>query len=103
MTDPFETLANTPLDNDPGHPVVAPIPGWPQPRRDPLGMIYDTKYTDTDGVEHYVRNSAKGTGGGPARWSSEHDCNPIGGCHLSAKCTGCNACMNCDGCYCFED
>jgi hypothetical protein len=26
VTDPFKILAETELDNDPGHPVVAPIP-----------------------------------------------------------------------------
>lgn len=71
-------------------------------KRDALGIIYDTSYVDADGETHYTRNRAAGTGGGPARWSTLHDCNPICGCHLASKCSGCGACMNCDGCYCFE-
>jgi hypothetical protein len=71
-------------------------------KRDPVGIVYDSNYVDRHGTEHYSRSRALGTGGGPAFWSSEHDCNPICGCHLSAKCTGCNVCMDCDGCYCGE-
>lgn len=71
-------------------------------KRDPLGVIYDTSYTDSNGVTHYTRRHARGTAGGPAQWTSEHDCNPICGCHLASKCLGCNACMTCDGCYCHE-
>lgn len=74
----------------------------PQVKRDPLGIVYDSSYTDSDGAVHYTRNHAKGTAGGPASWSSEHDCNPICGHHLSAKCQGCGVCMSCDGCYCYE-
>lgn len=73
-----------------------------EPKRDPLGVIYDRTWTDSYGTTHYERDRAKGTAGGPARWSSEHDCNPICGCHLASKCLGCNVCMNCDGCYCNE-
>lgn len=72
-------------------------------KRDPLGIVYDSSWTDGDGDTHYTRNQAQGTAGGPARWSSSHDCNPICGCHLSSKCTGCQVCMICDGCYCNED
>lgn len=71
-------------------------------KRDPLGVPYDQAWTDGDGTIHYVRDHALGSGGGPATWSSEHDCNPICGCHLSAKCHGCGVCMTCDGCYCNE-
>lgn len=71
-------------------------------KRDPLGIVYDTSWTGADGDVHYARERARGTAGGPAQWSSEHDCNPICGCHLAAKCLGCNACMECDGCYCGE-
>jgi hypothetical protein len=71
-------------------------------KRDPTGMVYDTRHTDADEVEHYTRHQALGMGGGPAQWSSEHDCNPICGCHLASKCLGCNVCMNCDSCYCGE-
>jgi len=71
-------------------------------KRDPVGVIYDHSRTGDDGTVHYTRDSAQGTGGGPAWWSSEHDCNPICGCHLSAKCQGCNVCMSCDSCYCNE-
>lgn len=69
-------------------------------RRDPLGVPYDTSWVDAQGVTHYDRTNAQGTGGGPAHWTDEHDCNPICGCHLSAKCLGCGVCMSCDGCYC---
>lgn len=69
---------------------------------DPLGIIYDTARTDDYGVTHYYRDRAQGTGGGPASWSSEHDCNPVCGCHLASKCLGCMVCMNCGGCYCGE-
>lgn len=72
-------------------------------KRDPLGIVYDSAYTDSEGETYYTRDNAQGTGGGPARWSSSHDCNPVCGCHLSAKCCGCQVCMNCDGCYCYED
>lgn len=71
-------------------------------KRDPLGISYDSSSTDADGVTHYTRDRAQGTAAGPAWWSSEHDCNPICGCHLSAKCRSCSACMTCDGCYCGE-
>lgn len=71
-------------------------------RRDPCGVVYDTTWTDSRGTVHYARERARGTGGGPAQWTSEHDCNPICGCHLAAKCLGCNVCMECDGCYCYE-
>lgn len=81
--------------------MTTPV-GAPEPKRDPLGIVYDTKWEGFDGSTHYSRLHAQGTGGGPALWSSEHDCNPICGCHLSAKCTGCSVCMNCDGCYCYE-
>ena len=74
-----------------------------QVKRDPLGIVFDSSYTDGAGVTYYTRNKAHGYAGGPARWSSEHDCNPICGCHLASKCTGCNACLTCDGCYCNED
>ena len=66
------------------------------------GPTYDHSHIDAAGTTHYTRNSALGTGGGPARWSDEHDCNPICGCHLEAKCLGCGVCMTCDGCYCHE-
>lgn len=73
-----------------------------EPKHDPLGIVYDSSSTDADGTVHYIRYAAKGTGGGPAQWSSEHDCNPICGCHLASKCLGCGVCMSCDGCYCGE-
>lgn len=72
-------------------------------KRDPLGCVYDSTWTDDDGTIHYVRDNALGRGGGSAHWSDEHDCNPICGCHLEAKCLGCGVCMTCDGCYCRED
>lgn len=65
-------------------------------KRDPVS-------TDSDGTRHYTRDRARGTAGGPAQWSSEHDCNPICGCHLAAKCRNCNCCLECEGCYCNED
>jgi hypothetical protein len=71
-------------------------------KRDPLGVVYDASWTDSDGTAHYTRDRARGTAGGPAQWSSEHDCNPICGCHLADKCLSCNVCMSCDGCYCNE-
>jgi len=77
-------------------------PAEPQVKRDIVGMIYDSSYTDGDGTTHYTRNRAGGTAGGPARWSDEHDCNPVCGHHLAMKCTGCSACLSCDGCYCYE-
>lgn len=72
-------------------------------KRDPLGVVYDRSWIGEDGETHYIRYAAKGAGGGPAQWSSAHDCNPICGCHLAAKCLGCGVCVNCDGCYCFEE
>lgn len=71
-------------------------------KRDLLGCVYDRTWTDGDGTQHYERDRALGRAEGPARWSSEHDCNPICGCHLSAKCLSCNVCLTCDGCYCHE-
>lgn len=73
-----------------------------QLRRDVCGVAYDTTWTDTDGTRHYQRHRALGRAEGPARWSDEHDCNPVCGCHLSAKCLGCGVCLMCDGCYCRE-
>lgn len=73
-----------------------------EPKRDPLGCIYDTTWTDSHGTEHYQREQALGRAHGYAQWSSEHDCNPICGCHLEAKCLGCGVCLHCDGCYCRE-
>lgn len=72
-------------------------------KRDVCGMIYDYATTDAHGVTHYTRYHALGTAEGPAQWSSEHDCNPSCGCHLAAKCLGCNVCLTCDGCYCREN
>lgn len=69
---------------------------------DMLGIPCDSSWTDSNGNTHYRRNRARGTAGGPAEWSDEHDCNPVCGCHLSAKCLGCGVCMSCDGCYCGE-
>lgn len=71
-------------------------------KRDVCGMVYDHARTTSDGETVYTRNRAMGTAEGPAQWSSEHDCNPICGCHLAYKCLGCNVCMSCDGCYCRE-
>ncbi len=71
-------------------------------RRDPLGVVYHHSWTDSAGVTHYSRDHALGIARGPAEWSSEHDCNPICGCHLSAKCGLCQVCLTCDGCYCNE-
>jgi hypothetical protein len=71
-------------------------------KRDPLGIVYDTTWTDGYGTTHYQRNQAQGTAGGPAQWSDEHDANPVCGCHLASKCRGCGVCMSCDGCYCNE-
>lgn len=72
-------------------------------KRDALGVIYDHSWTDPEGTVHYQRDRARGHGGGPAQWSTMHDCNPICGCHLEARCLGCSVCMECDGCYCYED
>lgn len=69
---------------------------------DSLGIGYDASWTDADGTIHYQRDHALGGGRGPSQWSTEHDCNPICGCHLAAKCLGCNVCLTCDGCYCDE-
>jgi hypothetical protein len=82
--------------------MTTPTPAEPQVKRDPVGVIYDSSYTDDNGTTYYTRNRAGGTAGGPANWSSEHDCNPICGHHLASKCTGCGVCMSCDGCYCYE-
>lgn len=60
-------------------------------------------YTDGDGTRHYQLGRATGGAQGPAWWTDDNDCNPICGCHLAAKCRGCNVCTNCDGCYCNED
>jgi hypothetical protein len=70
---------------------------------DPLGIAYDRTWTDSAGEQHYERNNAAGGARGPAHWSSEHDCNPICGCHLVSKCLSCNVCTSCDGCYCGEN
>jgi hypothetical protein len=76
----------------------------PQPqRRDPVGMPYDHSSTGGDGTVYYSLDRALGGAEGPAHWSSEHDCNPICGCHLAYKCGGCSVCTSCDGCYCRED
>lgn len=82
--------------------AIAPAVEAPAVKRDPLGIIYDSSRTDAEGTTHYTRNRAQGSAEGPAQWSSEHDCNPICGHHLSAKCLGCNVCLECDGCYCRE-
>lgn len=74
----------------------------PDVKRDPLGCVYDRTWTDSDGTTHYERDNALGRAQGAAHWSDEHDCNPICGCHLEAKCLGCNVCLTCDGCYCGE-
>lgn len=81
-------------------PATTPAAG-PAVKRDVCGMIYDSS-TERDGVVYYVRNRAKGTAAGPARWSSLDDVNPVCGHHLASKCTGCNGCLTCDGCYCRE-
>jgi len=31
------------------------------------------------------------------------DVNPICGCHIRSRCTGCGCCTWCEGCYCHED
>jgi hypothetical protein len=67
---------------------------------DPSGVRYDWSHTGGNGITIYERDIP---GGGRARWSSEHDCNPICGCHLASKCIGCGVCTSCDGCYCNED
>lgn len=72
-------------------------------RRDPLGIPYDSAWTDDDGAVHYSRSHAAGGPYGGASWSSDYDCNPVCGCHLSARCRGCGVCTTCDGCYCQED
>lgn len=72
-------------------------------QRDPCGIAYSSSYTNGDGTVFYERSAESGGLPGGARWSSEHDCNPVCGCHLSAKCRGCNVCTDCDGCYCGED
>lgn len=74
-------------------------------KRDPLGIPYDSAYTDSDGTVHYHRTGYGPAGGPPggSSWSSEHDCNPVCGCHLADKCQGCSVCTSCDGCYCGED
>ena len=71
-------------------------------RRDPCGVPYDRSWTDTFGTTHYALSYEAGGLPGGAEWSSEHDCNPICGCHLSSKCRGCSVCTYCDGCYCNE-
>lgn len=46
-----------------------------------------------------------------AKYPDEHydgmsdlgDVNPICGCHIRQRCTGCRSCTVCDGCYCDED
>jgi hypothetical protein len=82
--------------------MTTSTPAQPQIKRDVCGMIYDSSYVDDDGVTHYTRKRAGGKAGGPAHWSSEHDCNPICGDHLAMKCTACSGCLSCDGCYCYE-
>lgn len=72
-------------------------------RRDPCGIPYSHSWTGIDGAIHYSRSYEAGGPYGGAQWSSDHDCNPICGCHLSAKCQGCRVCTDCDGCYCQED
>jgi len=85
------------------HPLDRPATDTSPVKRDPCGVVYDSAYTDRAGVTHYTRDRARGTAGGPAYWTSEHDCNPICGCHLAAKCQRCQVCMECDGCYCYEN
>lgn len=70
---------------------------------DPCGVRYSSSYVDSQGTTHYHRSAESGGPHGGADWSSEHDCNPICGCHLSSKCRGCGVCTYCDGCYCEED
>lgn len=79
--------------------LAAIVPVMPT---DALGYTYDSSFTDAHGVVHYQRNRANGTARGPAYWSSEHDCNPVCGCHLAMKCSQCSGCLTCDGCYCGE-
>ena len=63
---------------------------------------YDSTWLDKAGIRQYERDQALGTGGGPAWWSDTHHHNPDCGCHLAAYCRGCNTCMNCDRCYCYD-
>jgi hypothetical protein len=77
-------------------------PAMSERRRDPCGIPYDHAWTGSDGTRHYSLDSALGGGQGPASWSSEHDCNPICGCHLASRCSSCGVCTSCDGCYCGE-
>lgn len=70
---------------------------------DPCGIRYSSSWVDDHGTVHYERSAESGGPPGGASWTSDHDCNPICGCHLSAKCRGCNVCTDCDGCYCGEE
>ena len=72
-------------------------------RRDPLGIPYDSAWTNDAGTTYYSRSYKAGGPYGGASWSSDDDCNSICGCHLAAKCQGCRVCTICDGCYCLED
>ncbi len=72
-------------------------------RRDPSGVPYDQSWTDSNGTQHYSRSAEAGGPPGGAQWTSEHDCNPVCGCHLASKCRGCGVCTSCDGCYCYEE
>jgi hypothetical protein len=76
---------------------------WTDKPRDPCGVPYDRTWTDGADVAHYTLDHALGGAEGPAAWTSEHDCNPVCGCHLASKCLGCGVCTSCDGCYCRED
>ena len=73
-------------------------------RRDPCGVPYDGASTDSTGATRYWRTGDGEAGGPPggSQWTSEHDCNPVCGCHLASKCQGCGVCTSCDGCYCEE-
>jgi len=69
----------------------------------PVGIPFDSSRVDEDGTTHYYLKRAGNRAEGPAQWTDEHDCNPLCGCHLASKCTGCNTCTWCEGCYCNGD
>lgn len=66
--------------------------GWPR-------YSSSGRYTYLGGGAWYDPSTGSS---GSATFTTEHDCNPICGCHLASKCGSCNVCTNCDGCYCGE-
>jgi hypothetical protein len=62
---------------------------------DALDNVYDTTWVDAAGNRHYRRARALGEAAGPATWSDAYHDNLLCGHHLSAKCRGCNRCLDC--------